>query len=78
MSKSQSQYELFQEWMNNCPVDILHYEDHVDTVNVRFELPLEEIVDNEEEQSYVDSLLTSGTDYPPLVDTEATHDSEGC
>ena len=78
MSKSQSQYELFQEWMNNCPVDILHYEDHVDTVNVRFELPLEEIVDNEEEQSYVDSLFTSGTDYPPLVDTEATHDSEGC
>jgi len=78
MSKSQSQYELFQEWMNNCPVDILHYEDHVDTVNVRFELPLEEIVDNEEEQSYVDSLLTNGTDYPPLVDTEATHDSEGC
>ena len=71
-------YELFQEWMNNCPVDILHYEDHVDTVNVRFELPLEEIVDNEEEQSYVDSLLTNGTDYPPLVDTEATHDSEGC
>ena len=35
-------------------------------------------VDNVTNPSYVDSLLTSGTDYPPLVDTEATHDSEGC
>ena len=78
MNTTQSTYTKFQEWLNDCPVDILEYEDHVDTVNVRFELPLEEIVDNEEEQSYVDSLLTNGTDYPPLVDTEATHDSEGC
>jgi uncharacterized protein (DUF2164 family) len=38
----------------------------------------EELVDNVTSESYVDSLLTSGTDYPPLVDTEATHDSEGC
>ena len=38
----------------------------------------EELVDNVTSPSYVDSLLTSGTDYPPLVDTEATHDSEGC
>ena len=38
----------------------------------------DELVDNVTSPSYVDSLLTSGTDYPPLVDTEATHDSEGC
>tara|TARA_R100001460_G_scaffold4793_1_gene13399 strand:+ start:98 stop:406 length:309 start_codon:yes stop_codon:yes gene_type:complete len=38
----------------------------------------DELVDNVTSESYVDSLLTSGTDYPPLVDTEATHDSEGC
>ena len=36
-----SKYEQFQEWMNECPVDILEYDDNVDTVNVRFELPLE-------------------------------------
>ena len=38
----------------------------------------DELVDNVTSPSYVDSLLTSGTDYPPLVDNEATHDSEGC
>ena len=38
----------------------------------------DELVDNVTSPSYVDSLLTSGTDYPSLVDTEATHDSEGC
>ena len=36
-----TKYEQFQKWMNECPVDILEYDDHVDTVNVRFELPLE-------------------------------------
>jgi len=39
--KHPSKYEQFQEWMNKCPVDILDYVDNVDTVNVRFELPLE-------------------------------------
>ena len=39
--KHLSKYEQFQEWMNKCPVDILDYVDNVDTVNVRFELPLE-------------------------------------
>ena len=38
----------------------------------------EELVDNVTSESYVDSLLTSGTDYPPLTNTEYTHDSEGC
>ena len=38
----------------------------------------EELVDNVTNPSYIDSLLTSGTDYPPLTNTEYTHDSEGC
>ena len=38
----------------------------------------EELVDNVTSESYVDSLLTNGTDYPPLTNTEYTHDSEGC
>ena len=36
MSKAQSQYELFQEWLNNCPVQIESYQDNVDSVYVRF------------------------------------------
>ena len=47
MNTTQSTYTKFQEWLNDCPVDILEYEDHVDTVNVRFELPLEVENDNE-------------------------------
>ena len=38
--QSEAQYKKFQEWLNECPVSILEYEDHVDTVNVVFELPL--------------------------------------
>ena len=74
-------YEKFQEWLSKCPVEVLDYQDYEDHLQIVFDAPLEEddAADvNKEEQSYVDSLLTSGTDYPPLVDIEATHDSEGC
>jgi len=47
MNTTQSTYAKFQDWLIDCPVDILEYEDHVDTVNVRFELPLEVENDNE-------------------------------
>ena len=68
-------YEKFQEWLNDCPVQIEDYQDNVDHIVIRFDIASNV---NEEEQSYVDSLLTSGTDYPPLTNTEYTHDSEGC
>ena len=38
MSKAQSSYELFQEWLNNCPVQIESYQDNVDSVYVRFDV----------------------------------------
>ena len=38
MNKTQSQYELFQEWLNNCPVQIESYQDNVDSVYVRFDV----------------------------------------
>ena len=38
MNKTQSQYELFQEWLNDCPVQIESYEDNVDSVYVRFDI----------------------------------------
>ena len=38
MSKAQSSYELFQEWLNNCPVQIESYQDNVDSVYIRFDV----------------------------------------
>ena len=38
MNKAQSQYELFQEWLNNCPVQIESYQDNVDSVYIRFDV----------------------------------------
>jgi len=37
-----NEYEKFQEWLNNCPVKIIHYEDLTDTFEVIFEVPLED------------------------------------
>ena len=38
--QSEAQYKKFQEWLNECPVSILEYEDWVDTVRVEFLIPL--------------------------------------
>ena len=38
MNKVQSQYELFQEWLNDCPVQIESYQDNVDSVYIRFDV----------------------------------------
>ena len=42
MNKAQSQYELFQEWLNDCPVQIESYQDNVDSVYIRFDIEVEE------------------------------------
>ena len=34
----QSLYTKFQEWLNDCPVQIESYEDNVDSVYVRFDV----------------------------------------
>mgnify|MGYP003113862475 FL=1 len=36
-----SDYEKFQEWLNNCPVNIKEYDDYGDAVQVLFEIELE-------------------------------------
>ena len=41
-------YEKFQEWLNNCPVKILDYQDFTDQFQITFEVELEEEVNNEE------------------------------
>ncbi len=39
---TQSQYELFQEWLDECPVKIINYQDFTDFFEVTFEVEVEE------------------------------------
>ena len=41
-------YEKFQEWLNDCPVNILDYQDFTDQFQITFEVELEDEVNNEE------------------------------
>ena len=34
-------YERFQEWLNQCPVEILDYQDNIETFDIKFLVPLE-------------------------------------
>ena len=90
MNKTQSQYELFQEWLNDCPVQIESYEDNVDSVYVRFDIEVEEEkVIITPQQLEGDISTVTDDDYADKVDTLVgnmvasndnvfTHDSEGC
>ena len=90
MTKTQSQYELFQEWLNDCPVQIESYEDNVDSVYVRFDIEVEEEkVTITPQQLEGDISTVTDDDYADKVDTLVgnmvtsddnvfTHDSEGC
>ena len=87
---TQSQYELFQEWLNDCPVQIESYEDNVDSVYVRFDIEVEEEkVTIPPQQLEGDISTVTDDDYADKVDTLVgnmvasddnvfTHDSEGC
>ena len=37
-----SRYEQFQEWLNECPVEIANYLDYTDTFEITFRVPLEQ------------------------------------
>ena len=39
-------YARFQEWLDQCPVEIVNYADFTDTFDVTFKVPVEEEVDN--------------------------------
>ena len=81
MSKAQSQYELFQEWLNDCPVQIESYEDNVDSVYVRFDIEVEEekvtitpednapVIINLPEGTNLTRVIRSDDDYASKVDT---------
>ena len=47
-------YARFQEWLDQCPVEIVNYADFTDTFDVTFKVPVEEEVDNSSD--YLDSL----------------------
>ena len=41
-----TEYQKFQEWLNDCPVIIKDYNDYTDTFDVTFKVELEEENDN--------------------------------
>ena len=40
--RPKSRYEQFQEWLNECPVEIANYLDYTDTFEVTFRVTLED------------------------------------
>ncbi len=75
-------YEKFQEWLNDCPVQIEDYQDHVDHISIRFDVSS----DNNKEEESTSPVIITDDNYASKVDTlvesmgvnELTHDSEGC
>ena len=60
-------YARFQEWLDQCTVEIVNYADFTDTFDVTFKVPVEEEVDNSSD--YLDSLSEGkDTDYGSKVD----------
>jgi len=39
-----TEYEKFQQWLNDCPVKMLDYQDFTDQFQITFEVKLEEEV----------------------------------
>jgi len=44
--RPKSRYEQFQEWLNECPVEIANYLDYTDTFEVTFKVPLENVAES--------------------------------
>ena len=36
-----TKYQLFQEWLDKCPVEITNYKDYSDEFEINFSVPLE-------------------------------------
>ncbi len=41
-TKDKSQYQLFCEWLRDCPAEVTNFQDFTDHFNVTFRVPLEE------------------------------------
>ena len=57
-------YEKFQEWLNDCPTQIEDYKDNVDSIVIRFDMPSSEENDNEEK-----TIDYRGNSYAEKVDS---------
>ena len=42
-TNDKSQYELFCEWLRDCPGEITNFQDFTDHFNVTIRVPLEEV-----------------------------------
>tara|TARA_B100000519_G_scaffold201250_1_gene216293 strand:+ start:542 stop:820 length:279 start_codon:yes stop_codon:yes gene_type:complete len=67
MSVAQSQYEKFQQWLNDCPVKISDYQDFTDQFQITFDVELEEENDTFTAND-VGECISNGTDYSECVD----------
>ena len=72
-------YARFQEWLDQCPVEIVNYVDFTDTFDITFKVPVEEEVDNSSD--YLDSLSEGkdadyGSKVDALVDSMGVTDEE--
>ncbi len=53
-----SQYELFQEWLNDCPVKISDYQDFTDQFQITFDVELEDNVKyNDEDDNCMQTFI---------------------
>ena len=41
-TQTKSEYELFHEWLNNCPTKVLNYDNSLDNIELIIESPIEE------------------------------------
>ena len=39
---TKTEYELFHEWLNECPTQIEDYQDNIDSVTITFDTPFKE------------------------------------
>ena len=71
--KYTSPYARFQEWLDQCPVEITNYVDFTDTFDITFKVPVEEEVDTSSD--YLDSL-SEGKDYDITINTDDDYGSK--
>ena len=62
---SKSKYEQFQEWLNECPVEVIDYQDLSDQFQITFDVPLE---DDDDVKEVEQCIIDTNGDYAECVD----------
>ena len=63
-----TKYEQFQEWLNQCPVKVIDYQDFSDQFQITFDVPLEDDA-NDVAQCIVDTNGAYAECVDRMVDT---------